>query len=135
MSDIIKGKQLWQFQTGDPFSDKLGTVQLRKPEFGRMQSVDILLPGMQVRGRQDVRKDYDVSRWPTPERGNALGERTGPYGSSVAAGDCCCVLCCWESWEAGTAAAGLQVPLAITSAWAAGRCPSKGETACTAVFR
>ena len=26
MSNIIKGKQLWQFQTGDPFSYRLGTV-------------------------------------------------------------------------------------------------------------
>ena len=26
MSNTIEGKQLWQFQTGDPFSYRLGTV-------------------------------------------------------------------------------------------------------------
>ena len=53
MSNIIEGKQLWQFQTGDPFSYRPGTV-------------------MRVRGQQDIRENYGASCWPIPERGNAL---------------------------------------------------------------
>ena len=72
MSNIIESKQLWQFQTGDPFSYRLGAVQLRIPELGKMQSTDILLPGMRARGQQDIRMYYGASCWPVLERGSAL---------------------------------------------------------------